>query len=217
MSKRQVFHYVRGQLFYNDYPKWNGRRKAEQYCEENGIDKKEIYSLFNDSELKCLKTLLEMREAGLIKNINTHQGITLINRFTNKYGHEIPPYTFVASFTYQSVETNEKHTILIPSNVYEITREVILTKTLFDYLNVDCQALEIYLYDEETNSFNEWKIGDKEEIKKIKKQEHKQLLAQKRIIRDRQKFDRLLKLRDEGKITEKQTKEMYRLEKLFRG
>ena len=218
MSKQKVFHYVKGQIFKNDYPKWNGLLKAKTYCQSNYFDEKEIYSLSNDNELRYLERLIKRQELGEIYDIKSHEQVCLVGEFKNSNGDIIPSFLFQASFTYRDKLSNKPHIVYIPNNIYDLTREMILCKALYDreHWLADCY-LEVYLFDEEANDFKEWKIGNKEEIKKVKEKEHKQLLAQKRIVRDRQKLDRLMKLRSEGKITPAQTKELYRLEKFFGG
>lgn len=215
MSKQRVYYYVRGQIFYNDYPKWNGLAKAKHYCKVNDIDTSEIYELFNDKERKYLELLLNKED---VKEIKTHTTIFNSLPFTNCNGDEIPSFTFQASFVYLNTNTGHHRATYIPNSIYDLTREITLIKTIFDREMLESNKyLEIYVFDEKSQTFKEWKIGDKELYKELKKQEHENLLTQKKEIRDRQRFDRLLKLRDEGKITETQTQELYKLEKVYGG
>ena len=216
MSRQKVYHFIRGQLFYNDYPKWNGLSKAKKYCHDNNIDESEIYALSNDSEEAYLYDLLARQERGEVYEIKSHEQVCLVGEFKNSNNDVIPNFLFQTSFTYRDSKTNKPHIVYISPSIY-IKRELILEKTLYDreHWLADCY-LEVYYLDE-SHTFKEWKISDKEAIKELKKKEHQRLLAQKRAIRDRQKFDRLLKLRAEGKITERQTKELYRLEKAYGG
>lgn len=211
MSKQRVYYYVRGQTFYNDYPKWNGLAKAKHYCKVNDIDTSEIYELFNNKEQKYLELLLSRED---VIEIKSHHLIELVSEYTNSNFDKIPSFSFQISFIYKD-KGYRHHLIYIPNSIYELTREVILAKSIID--KSQAFYLEIYVFDEKSQTFKEWKIGDKELYKELKKQEHENLLAQKKEIRDRQRFDRLLKLRDEGKITETQTQELYKLEKVYGG
>ena len=218
MSKKNVYHYVRGEIFENDYPKWNGLLKAQNYCNENNISFDEIYAVSSESEIEYLERLLIKQQDGEIYEIKSHEQVCLVGEFTNSNGDTIPNFMFQTSFTYRDKLSNKPHVIYIVDSPYEITREVRLSKMLYDYNRRDMNCyLEILIFDSESLGFNEWKFTSNEAIKELKIKEHKRQLAQKRAIRDRQKYDRLLKLRDEGKITERQSQELYRLDKVFGG
>lgn len=217
MSKKVVRHYVRGEIFENDYPKWNALAKAFRYCKENDIDFSEIYAVSSESEIEYLKRLLIKQKDGEICDLKSHEQVCLIGEFKNANGDTIPNFLFQTSFTYKDVVYNKKHFVLIVDSPYEITREIRLCKTLFDVIVHSQYYLEILIFNGDDLSFSEWKFESNEAIKELKAKEHKRQLAQKREIREQQKYDRLLKLRDEGKITERQTQELYRLEKLKRG
>ena len=217
MSKRKVYHYVRGEVFENDYPKWNALAKARRYCNENAIDISEIYAVSSEGEIEYLERLLIKQEDGEIYDLKSHEQVCLIGEFKNANGDKIPNYLFQTSFTYRDKLSNKAHIVYIVQSPYEITREIRLSKMLYDYNRRDMGCyLEILMFNDDL-SFSEWKFDSNEAIKELKEKEHKKLLAQKREIREQQKYDRLLKLRSEGKITERQTKELYRLEKVLRG
>ena len=217
MSKRNVCHYVRGIVFENDYPKWNALTKARRYCKDKGISLDEIYAVSSESEIKYLERLLIKQEDGEIFELKTHEQVCLVGEFTNANGDKIPNFMFQTSFTYRDKLSNKPHVVYVVDSPYEITREIRLSKTLYDREHCinDCY-LEILIMNSDL-SFSVWKFESNEAIKELKEKEHKRLLAQKREIREQQKYDRLLKLRDEGKITERQSQELYRLEKIIRG
>ena len=215
---KNVCHYVRGEIFENDYPKWNALLKARKYCKENNISTDEIYAFTGEGELEYLERLLIKQQDGEVYEIKTHEQVCLVGEFKNVKDDVIPNFMFQTSITYRDKLTNQPHIVYIVHSPYEITREIRLCKALYDreHWLANCY-LEILIFNGEDISFQEWKFTSNEAIKELKQKEHKQLLAQKRAIRDRQKYDRLLKLRSEGKITERQSKELYRLDKVFGG
>ena len=215
MKYTNNYQFVRGQAFFNDYPKWNAIVKARAYCKANGIDGSEIYTLSNESEQKFLEELLKRDD---IYEIKSHEKVCLMAQFVNSNDDVIPSFMFQTSFTYRDKVSNKPHVVYVANNVYSLTKELVLSKTLYDreHFASGCY-LEVYLYDIKTNTFNEWKIGSRETFKEVQKYEHQTIVAQKKAIRDRQKYDRLLQLRDEGKITERQSQMLYRLEKVFGG
>ena len=214
MSKISDFYYVRGQEFHNENYKPLGKPKAIHYCRVNGISEDEIYELSNNVEREFLEALLKRDD---IYEIKSHEEVCLVGQFVNSSGETIPNYMFQTSFTYREEETNKVHFIFVANNQYKITKELALAKTLFDKELAYCDCcLEVY-YQDENKNFKEWHIGDNAVFIQARKEERKQRLAQKKEIRDRQRFDRLLKLRSEGKITETQTQELYKLEKVYGG
>lgn len=218
MSKEyKKFYYIRGNIFENSGSRMNGKGKALRYCKDNGIDESEIYELSNQSEYEFFKTLLEKEQRNEIHSLKSHEKVALIGFFTNDNGEQYAPYEFETSFIYRDSGTNQVNVIYVAENVYDLTRELILCKTLYDYTRKGSGLyLKVY-YQDKDNEFKEWHIGDKETFIQEAKERHKKMLVQKRAIRDRQKFDRLLRLRDEGKITDTQRQELYRLEKVFGG
>lgn len=212
------FYYVNGSIFKHSESKLNGKAKAIHYCREKGIDESEIYELSSENEQRCLETLLELKNHGAIYGLKTHETIKLIDEFVNSNGEKIPAFEFKVSFTYQDSKTH--YYVYVVETLYKLSREIVLAKTLFDYKNKHSNypdgCLRVVYYDTE-KKIHEWHIGDNQAFIQERKEQYKKIKNQKRAIRDNQKYDRLLKLRKEGKITEAQTKELYRLEKVFGG
>lgn len=213
MSKNyQKFYYINGRTFKESTNK-KAYNFAKRYAEDNKLNVDDIYELSNHSELAYLEELLRRDD---IYEIKSHEEICLIGEFKNSNGDVIPNYMFQSSFSYREKETNKAHIIYIADSVYSLNKNLILSKTLYDCTRADVgYYLEVYYLDDE--KWVEWKIQDIAPYVKERQEQHKRTLNQRKAIRDRQKFDRLLKLRSEGKITERQTKELYRLEKIFGG
>lgn len=208
------FYWVKGQIFENSENRANGKGKAIAYCRENGIDESEIFELSNNSELAYFEELLKRDD---IYEIKSHEKVALIGFFTNDNGDNFPPYQFETSFTYKERGTNKTHIVYILNSVYRLTKEFLLSKTLYDYSRKGSGFyLEVYYLDDE-GLWKEWKVGDNEIFAQFRKEQRKRYATQKKAIRDRQKYDRLLRLRSIGTITERQSKELYRLEKVFGG
>lgn len=203
------FYYINGKVF-DETTSQKSLAFAKKYAKDNNLDESQIYTLVNKSELAYLYELLEGQE---VSNIVSNRKVELVKGFENYNGDTIPPLEINVSFIFQ--KNDKKQYVKIIDSVYELNKQFINEKILFDCLFVDNNYLQVYYLDDD--KWVEWKIQDIAPFVKEKKEQHKRLLAQKRAIRDRQKFDRLLKLRSEGKITERQTKELYRLEKVFGG
>ena len=205
------FYYVRGQIFENSNNRYNAKGKALRYCKENNINDNEIYELSNDSELAYLKKLLSDKN---VVDIKSHIAINLVDEFTNANKDLIPCYKQTIGFSYKELVEDKTHFVSIIHSAYDITKDFILAKTTIDYYfkNVG-YYLEVYYLD--NGEWKEWKIGNIELFAKEKKERKQKALAQKKVIRDMEKYDRLLKAREQGKITERQSQELYRLEKVF--
>lgn len=209
MSAYNKFYFVGGKVF-KEKSSVQSLIYARHFAKENGIKEQDIYELHNDTELAYLRHILEQGA----RNILTHINHTHIGDFTNRYGELIPKLTFDLTFEFNDMQ-NYHHWVMIAHTPYDLNKELIFNKTLFDYCHQEYYSMEVYYL--KNNEWVEWHIGDKTEYIEMRKENHKRLLAQKRVIRDRQKYDRLMKLRSEGKITDKQTKELYRLDKVFGG
>lgn len=203
------FYYINGEVF-DETTSQKSLAFAKKYAKDNNLDESQIYTLVNKSELAYLKELLKRED---VSYIVSNRKVELVKGFENYNGDTIPPLEINVSFIFQ--KNDKKQYVKIIDSVYELNKQFINEKILFDCLFVDNNYLQVYYLDDD--KWVEWKIQDIAPFVKEKKEQHKRLLAQKRAIRDRQKFDRLLKLRSEGKITERQTKELYRLEKVFGG
>ena len=214
-SNYQKIYYIQGEIFREKTNK-KALAFAKHYAKEHGYDEKDIYELSNNAEIIYLTQLLEKQEKGYVENIFTNKRIAVLSSFENYDNEDIPELAFEISCIYQEKGGGHRHYVKVVNSVYELTRELINNKILFDYVFKDTASLEIY-YPDEDNKLKKWKLTDKDIFIKEAKERHKKKLAQMRAIRDRQKYDRLLKLRSEGKITERQSQELYRLEKVFRG
>lgn len=207
------FYYVNGQIFENSENRANAKGKALRYCKENNIDKNEIYELSNNSELAYLQDLLKRDDIMCIKS---HDHFELVEAKENANGDQNPPYVLPISFSFRYKSTAKPHYVAIINSVYELTKDFINSKILFDYLNHPIYYLQV-LYLDSDGLWKEWHIGDLTLSIQEKKERQKKYNAQMKAIRDRQKYDRLLKMRSLGTITERQSKELYRLEKVFGG
>ena len=211
------FYVVDDQVFKSDENKNNAKGKAIKYCRANGIAQTSILKLSNDSELEYYYYLKECERQGEIYQINSNCEVCLIGAFVNARGEQIPSLMCKVSFTYVDKKTNKPHIVYVAESIYNLNKNLMLIKTLYDLTRNDIGlSLEVY-YIDENGAIVDWKIGDKDVYIKSRKNQHQKRLIQQKAIRDRQKFDRLLKLRSDGKITENQRKELYRLEKVFGG
>ena len=204
------FYYINGEVF-DETTSQKSLAFAKKYAKDNNLNESQIYTLVNKSELAYLKELLKRED---VSEIETHKNCLTIFQFTNANGDTMPTLDIQCSFKYK--ENGNFQFVAVIDSVYELTKLFVLQKTLVDFYGKDNGWYLKVLY-LENGEWQEWKIQDIAPFVKEKKEQHKRLLAQKRAIRDRQKYDRLLRLRKEGKITEKQSQELYRLEKVFGG
>lgn len=205
-------YYVKGKVF-NEENTQKSLAFARHYAKENGIDFKDIYELSNETEVKYLEMLLSRKD---VYEIKSHEKVALIGFFKNSNNDNYPATEFETSFTYKDKLTNKVHIIFVADSVYDLNKSFILAKSIYDFTRKDSGVyLETYYLQD--NEWKEWKIGNIELSIQEKKERHKKYLAQKKVIRDRQKYDRLIRLRSNGTITENQSKELYRLEKVFGG
>jgi len=217
MSKIKYYQ-IREKIFDNTALKFKGKKEAVKYCKANNIDESEIYLLSSNGELEYLNRLLLKQEDNEIYEIKSHEKVCLVGEFKNAKGDVLPNYMFETSFTYRDRGSNKPHIVKIVDSIYELNKKLILEKTLYDreHWLADCY-LEVLVFNSGDKSFKEWKIGDSEIGIMHEQQLRKERLKQRQFIRQQEKFDRLLKLRDEGKITERQRQELYRLEKVYGG
>ena len=209
------FYWVNGTIFENSDNKVNAKGKAIRYCKENDIKQSEIYELSNESELAYLKILINRTD---VSSIKSHEKVQLIGGFLNSNNDMIQPFNFETSFFYLENKGDQKisHFVSIIESVYDLNKAFLVAKTLFDLNNKNQQIyLEVYYLD--NGEWKEWKMGDSTLAQKDQKEQYKKMLTQKKAIRDRQKYDRLLKLRQEGKASERQLQELYRLQNVFGG
>ena len=203
------FYLIRGMIFEKTTTKNNAYYRALNYCKKEGIDVSEIVEIYNDDELAYYKYLVEKGY-----QVKTHTKMVLCEAFTNYNGDEIPSITLDIPFTYID-ENGKTNYVFLIRVLYEIDNRLLLLKKIFDREHKDDNYLKMVWLNVK-GEYIEWKIGHYADIKKdFQSQEHMFVLAKHKAIRERQKYDRLLKLRIEGKITDNQKKELYRLEAIY--
>lgn len=202
---------INDMVFKNDEHKYNGKARAIAYCKRHKLDQASIVTLRNDTELAYYQRLKAREEQGEITNVATHQPYMLINGFENSNGENILP--LLVDMPFQYLEKGKYHYELVVEKVNDLTASLIYGKALFDYHYKDKGAYLKLLYVSDSGEFVEWKLEDINNVRKMfKSQSHKAILAQHKKIRDQQAYNRLIKLRDEGRISVNQRKELYRLE-----
>lgn len=212
MAKRYTkFYYVKDKAFKEDNAK-KSYAFAKKYATDNCYPLDKIYEVHSDSEVKFLEHLLSRDD---VYEIKSHDKICLIGEFKNSNGDVIPNFMFDVSFTYVDKISNQAHVVVIVDSAYELTRDLILSKTLYDYNRRESNCyLEIYFY--KGDELIKWNIGNNDYFKEKRKSDHQKLLAQRKVIRDQQRYDRLLELRRKGVITDSQKQELYRLDRELR-
>ena len=207
--KYQSFYLIRNVIIEKENIKDNAYLRSLKYCKDNGIDRSEIVELFNDNELAFYRCLIAKGY-----QVKTHVKTELFKSFKNFIGDEIPSITIDIPFVYIDENGDTNYAFLI-SSLYDIDNNLILVKKLFDKEHRDDNYLRLVWLNNK-GEYIDWKLGDYTMIaKEFRTNEHKIILAKQRAIRERQKYDRLLKLRSDGKITDNQRKELYKLEAIY--
>lgn len=212
MGHYKKFYYVRGDVFESNASdkKNNALFRVTTYCKKNNIELAEIKELRNDTELNYFKMLEQKYGADAIR---THYKEVLLQSFINKNGDEIPKVEIDIPFVYND-ENGETHYEMIIHSIYDISNELIVKKSVFDNTRKD-HYLKL-LWADKGNQIKEFKIGDYKEIcKYFRTIEHKKQLKEYRAIKERERYDRLVALREQGKITDNQRKELYKLEEKY--
>ena len=195
----------------------NAKSRALSYCKKHNISYDNIVEINNDTELAYYKYLCEKKSRGEINSIKTHQLEVLINGFHNSNGVFIAPMMTSIPFEYVDAQGKE-HYDWVVGTVIELKHHVVESKYLFDLYNINNKKCLTLIYLDDDSTFQEWQLDDIENIrKKFRQKAHKEMLAKMQYIREQEKYDRLKRLRDEGKITDNQRKELYRLEVLLNG
>jgi len=212
MAKR--IYLVRENIFHDEGNVYKGKPSAIAYCKKNGISQDEIVELYNDSELVYYRLLQEKVAKGEIKSVRTHQKKIITNGFTNARGENIP--AMVVDIPFEIVGDGYVHYINLVTDFKSLTRHLLTEKILFDYFYKKEEGYIRIVYQGNDGKYKDYRLEDYGKLKaEFQSEEHKRLLEQHRAVRERQKYDRLLKLREEGKITDNQRKELYRLEELY--
>lgn len=210
MDKR--FYVVREAMFENVNKQSNAYFRALAYCKSRGIDEKEIIELHNDSEYAYYKRLVALYGA---ENVGTHSKFEVMKGFENAVGESIQPLRIDVPFIYYDDKGKLNYEYLV-TNPSELNTKLIYSKILLDKFWLEYGGYLKIVYLNDKNEYVEWKIGDYKEItSSFKNAQHKKVLAEHRAIREQQRYDRLLKLRSEGRISQNQTLELYRLEEIY--
>lgn len=211
------YYIVEGNIFEAGEGRHNAKSRALSYCKKHHIDYETIVEIYNDTELAYYKYLCEKKSRGEILSIKTHQLETLVNGFHNCNGVFIAPMMTSIPFVYTDADGKE-HYDWVVGTVIELKHHVVDSKYLFDLYNIQKNKCLTLLYLDNDGSFIEWQMDEIENVrKKFRQKEHKEMLKKLQVVRDLEKYDRLKKMRDEGKITDNQRKELYRLEELLNG
>lgn len=215
MKRTNYIYIVGDKAFYFDGNNQSTFYQALKYSREIGLKKDEIVRIDNEDELDYYNYL--RAEKG-IKKVICHSKQELLGGFTNVVGDEISPIEVDIPFVYQDEKDTWHYEWLITS-LLDVTIKLIFTKKLFDKIGTEGTNLYlkiVYLNNE--GEYIEWKLDDYDQIAKDYRSEaHKKVIAQRKAMREQQRFDRLMKLREEGKITDNQRNELYKLEAKYRG
>jgi len=207
---------VRDCIFHDENNAYKGKPSAIAYCKKHGIDLDEIVELYNDSELIYYRHLQEKVKQGYLISVKTHQKKTIINGFKNRRGEIIPALVVDVPFVVEG--EGYTHFIALVANFTSLTRQLLQDKILFDSTFYKEGYYLRIIYQDNDGKYCDYHLNDYEAVKKeFQSAKHKELLEKQRQIREAEKFDRLKRLRDEGKITDNQRKELYRLEEIYRA
>lgn len=208
MSER--IYIVRDLVFLNQGGKYNGKRNAIVHCKKNKIDTSEIIELYSETELEYYK-LLKDRD---VKSLSIHQPMLVQKGFNNANEDFIPPVMVDVPFRY--IDDKGIHYDWVVGKAYELDTRLVNSKFYFDKYYLTSDKYLRLIYKDTDGQFKEFTISETNDIRrKYQIKMHKEMLRERKALRDRQVYDRLMKLRNEGLITESQTKELYRLEELY--
>ena len=202
--------YVVGDNVFTNDDNSNPRQRAYAYAKSNSIDKSEVLEARNDVELDYIKYL----KGKGARHLSTHDKVLVLQGFTNAKDQFIPP--MVEDIPFHYIDDEGIHYEWVVGSIYDLNNRLVYTKVLFDLFNrlEDCYLKLIYL--DTDGTYKEFNINEIELLRnKFSQTEHKKMLEKRRALREIQVFERLRQLRSEGRITEKQTKTLYRLEALY--
>ena len=207
----QYIYVVDDVVFTNEEGKSTARQRAYAHAKSNGIDKSEVLEVHNDIELDYLKQL----KARGVRHLSTHDKVLVLQGFTNAKDQFIPP--MVEDIPFHYVDDDGIHYEWVVGSVYDLTSRLVYTKTLFDsFHRLDRDFYLRLIYIDTDGTYKEFELRDIENLRiKFNQEEHKKMLEKRRALREIQVFERLRQLRNEGRITEKQTQTLYRLEALY--
>lgn len=199
---------VNGIVFESNEGKHNAKRRATAYCKKNDISEGEMLEVRNEVELKYIQQLKN------VKFLSTHEKMVVQQCFNNAVGQYIPAFVIDVPFHY--VDDNGIHYEWVIGDKKELNQKLVDSKMMFDKFYVFEKYYLKLIYLDTDGTFKEFLLTDIEELRlKFRKAEHKEMLKSLAEIRARQTYDRLLKLREEGRITQSQTKALYKLEERY--
>ena len=203
--------YVVGDNVFTNDDNSNPRQRAYAYAKSNSIDKSEVLEARNDVELDYIKYL----KGKGARHLSTHDKMLVLQGFTNAKDQFIPP--MVEDIPFHYVDNEGVHYEWVVGSVYDLTTRLVYTKALFDsFHRLDRDFYLRLIYIDTDGTYKEFELRDIENLRiKFNQEEHKKMLEKRRALREIQVFERLRQLRSEGRITEKQTKTLYRLEALY--
>ena len=188
---------------------------ARVYAKEHKMKSSEIVELDNDTELVYYKQLREKQSLQEIRDLEVNMPYILDGAYTNAVGEEMPQLEVNIPFSYRDKE-NFPHFEVVVANLQQLSTSLVQTKILFDKCVLPLKAYLKLLYIDTDGTFKEWHLKEIVELRvRFVKAEHRKMLAEQRKVRQRQQYDRLLRLRAEGKITDTQTKELYKLDEIY--
>jgi len=205
-----VMYVVNDMVFENQAGKYNARARAKAYCDKNDIDYRNMLQANNEAEVYYIQKLLQRD----VCFISTHEKIAVTDGFYNAVGQSIPAIVIDVPFHYADEDGN--HYEWLVADVYDLTIKLTDAKILFDksHKNEGCYLKLLCLGD--NNEIKEFTLEDLESVRyNFMQEEHKKTLKHLHKLRERQTYDRLRKLREEGRITESQTKALYKLEERY--
>jgi len=202
---------IKDMVFRNDEHKYNGKARATAYCKRHDIDPIEIVTLKNDTELAYYRHLQDKLAKGEIREMATHQSYDVTEAQKNYIGETTLVIACDVPFLY--IDNDGLHCELVIEDINEVDTKLIYQKILFDNKFAFMTYLKL-LYVDKDGNFVEWKLDDIPVLRKMFTAKYRKASQEKRQqIRDQQTYDRLVQLRDEGRISVSQRKELYRLEK----
>lgn len=202
-------------VFENEEGKHNAKSRASWFCKKHGISTNTIMRVNDEVELAYYQLLRDKENRGELSRLETHSQTILVQSFYNANKEFMTAVLDTIPFVFTDSK-GVRHYQYLVSCLKDLNAQLIARKYMFDMRHlVDKNYLEL-IYLDNDGSFKEWKLDEIETLRKMYRQKiHKEMLEKIKKIREKQKYDRLLKLREEGKITDNQRKELYRLEGIY--
>ena len=202
-------------VFDNEEGKHNAKSRALNYCKKHGINTNLVMPIANEVDLAYYQLLREKKSHGEISGLELNMYFTIVQSFYNANREFIPAMLMTVPFIFTD-KNGKRHYQKVVGNLKDLDSKLVDMKYMFDFHHlVEKKHLEL-IYLDDNGTFKEWQITDIENLRRMyRMKKHKEVLLKLKQLRERQKFDRLKRLRDEGKITDNQRRELYRLEALY--